>query len=92
MWLITGDLCAVCVAKTTLSPPQTLTVNLSIYRMHLYGKWVYLTEFQCSYVLSFIVHMGLSYLFLGKFHQVVLCLNVPKINYSASDSQSLNQN
>ena len=48
-------------------------------------------EFWCSHVLSFIVHIGLSSLSIGNFFQIVLCLNMMKINYPVSDSQSLNQ-
>jgi hypothetical protein len=51
------------------SLPQTLTVNLSICRLRLYGKChVYFYKvFLCSPVLSVIVHVGLSYLLPGNF-------------------------
>lgn len=39
-----------------------------------------LQEFRYSYVLSFVVHVGLSYLPQGNFPQMVFCLNMPKIN------------
>ena len=39
-----------------------------------------LQEFRYSHVLSFVMHVGLSYLQKETFPQMVLCLNVPKIN------------
>lgn len=40
--------------------------------------------------MSFTLHTGLSY-HTENFHHLVLCLNMPQINHSGSDSGSLNQ-
>lgn len=47
-------------------------------------------EFRCSHVLSFIVHMKLCSLSKRVFHQILLCFNIARTNYSVSDS-CLNQ-
>lgn len=46
-------------------------------------------EFWYHYALGFVVHMGLCY--TRKLFQIVLYLNMPKVNWLGSDSSSLNQ-
>ena len=59
--------------ETTLDLPRPFSPSSSLfsrlmYRTYLYRRcFMYFTEFQCSEVLSFVVHMGLSTLLSGNF-------------------------
>lgn len=70
---------------------QSLIMSMSIYRTHLYGRRqrVLYRDFWCSYVLSFIIHTGLSYL-SRKFFAKVCCAKIC-LNYSGWESPNLNQ-
>jgi hypothetical protein len=98
MWLIA--LWPICVAESTLEmAPPTPIVSLSIYRTclygpccvwsvcraRLYGKCLY-KQFPGSHVFRFIVHTGFNYHW-ETFHQIVLRLNMPKINYLGLDPE-----
>lgn len=89
-----GDQCAFCVVlilpQTLII---SLLVSVSLYILSLWKMPnVLYKEFQCSHVGSFrrllcssrrvlyvlTVHMGLSWIALGTFHQIVLCFNMLK--------------
>lgn len=48
-------------------------------------------EFPCSHILSFYCAHRFEFIITRKYFSIVLCLNIPKINYLMSDSWSLNQ-
>lgn len=48
-------------------------------------------EFPCSHILSFCCAHRFQFIITRKYFSVVLCLNIPKINYLVSDSWSLNK-
>lgn len=77
------------ISSSRLEPVFSVNLlNLSLWKMsHPLHK-----EFQYSHILSNILAHGVELIITRKsFFQTVLCLNMNKVNYYRSDSQSLNK-
>jgi hypothetical protein len=61
-----------------------ITCHQSIEYIFMEDVTITLQSFEVV-ILSFIVHTGLSNYHQENFHQIAVCLNMPKINYSGSE-------
>lgn len=71
----------------------TLIMSMPIHRTHLYGNCHMSLKKNFNVVMSEVLFCAWDWVshHQKKFHQIVLCSNMPKINYLELDSWSVNQ-
>lgn len=85
-WILLQTLIIICFVSPSIQPiflDVTKSFDVAVSYLYLAFFVLLLCIIHCTCENDLII--------IITFHQIVLCLNMPKINYSGSDSRSLNQ-